>query len=62
MNSIALVIIFFAVNCSTETENASVKPPTRCEVCKLFVYEFMVRYNATESAALLSNKVPYSKS
>ena len=45
-----------------------VKAPTACEVCKLFCHEFMLRFNATDSSAMLevhgtgNKKIPYSTS
>lgn len=42
--------------------------PTKCEVCKLFSHEFMIRFNETDSSAIIethdiyNSKIPYAES
>ncbi|VDM26613.1 unnamed protein product [Hydatigera taeniaeformis] len=62
------LLLFFLLPNILLGDHLDVKAPTPCEVCKLFCHEFMVRYNATDSSAMLDfhgasdKKVPYSTS
>lgn len=59
---------FSEVHIVNAGDENSVNSPTACEVCKLFYHEFMLRYNATDSAEMLdyhgasSKRIPYAKS
>ncbi|VDK24824.1 unnamed protein product [Taenia asiatica] len=50
---LSLLISFLFLPSNSFCDILGVKAPTPCEVCKLFCHEFMLRYNATDSSAML---------
>ncbi|KAH9280455.1 Protein canopy -like protein 4 [Echinococcus granulosus] len=63
-----ILLSFLFLSSNSFADLLGVEAPTACEVCKLFCHEFMLRYNATDSSAMLdfhgasNKKVPYSTS
>uniref|UniRef100_A0A5K3F2C1 DUF3456 domain-containing protein n=1 Tax=Mesocestoides corti TaxID=53468 RepID=A0A5K3F2C1_MESCO len=68
ITSCLLIGAFGKLSGETFEDDRGVKLPTACEVCKLFVHEFMIRYNETDSSALVDSyglpnkKIPYAES
>ncbi len=67
---LTLVTVLYAVSVlgqSPQNEEL-VQMPTPCEVCKLFSHEFMLRFNETDSSAMLDStdiynkRIPYAES